>query len=66
MAFKMTADYLMVDKLNGKYDDDMVLNTYTALLSSKNDVLITLFNKEKTYVNWARNRTLKTSWKALP
>ena len=34
---KMTADYLLIEKLNGRHDD-MVLDTYTALLLGKNDV----------------------------
>ena len=34
---KMTADYLLIGELNGRHDD-MVLDTYTALLSGKNDV----------------------------
>jgi len=34
---KMTADYLLITELNGKHDD-MVLDTYTALLSGKNDI----------------------------
>ena len=34
---KMTADYLLIIELNGKHED-MVLDTYTALLSGKNDM----------------------------
>ena len=34
---KMTADYLLITQLNGRHDD-MVLDTYTVLLSEKNDI----------------------------
>ena len=34
---KMTADYLLITELNGKHDD-MVLDTYTVLLSGKKDI----------------------------
>ena len=32
---KITADYLLIGELNGRYEN-MVLDTYTALLSGKN------------------------------
>ena len=64
---KMTADYLLIIELNGKHED-MVLDTYTALLSGKNDIFNNFvqrgkddweLGKDQNYEDVMNNTTVK-------